>query len=162
MNLLKSIFSYIISLFKTENLLDYKVNPLKEDKLKTTPVTENKPTKIEILANAIAKWEGDTQGTNPGNIKFSSLTQSWGAKKGRKATDGGYFAIFNSKEQGFIALCNFLTLGCKDQLKYFHKPEDRLLGGFLKKFAGNPDIKYIKGIAKEVGCSLETNMKDFL
>lgn len=124
--------------------------------------TENplKETKIEKWAKAISKWEGDTQGTNPGNLKYSSLTASWGAKKGRKALDGGNFCIFPSYQEGMLALCNFLTLGCKDQLRAFHKA--RTLESFMKVYAGNPPRNYIEGVRKELGVPLETPIENFL
>lgn len=137
------------------------------------PVIESKPvdtynevkdalktTKIEKWAKAISLWEGDITGHNAGNLKFTPLTQSWGATLGRKAQDGGYFALFH--DDGMSALCNFLTLGCKNQLKDFHAPEQRLLGGFMKKYAGNPASSYIEGVRKELGVPLNTPIENFL
>lgn len=114
--------------------------------------------KILIWAKAIAQWEGDTTGHNAGNMKYTALTASWGATKGRPAADGGFFAVF--KDDGLPALCNFLSMGCKDQLLDFHNA--RTLESFTKIYAGDPPQGYINGIAKILGVSLDTNIATFL
>lgn len=117
--------------------------------------------KIITWANAIAKWEGaNPLSNNPGNMKFTSLTASWGATKGRKALDGGYFCKFATPQAGFNALCNFLILGCENQLIAFHKARD--FQSFTKIFAGNPPQGYIQGIATELGIPLSTPVSQLL
>lgn len=141
-----------------------------QEEVKTLPVKDNtyqelkdslKDTMIQKWAKAIAQFEGSkTFLNNPGNLKLSPLTQSWGAKFGYSAVDGGVIAKFDTPEKGFTALCNFLTLGCRDELKAFHSA--RTLGQFMTVYAGNPPLAYINGIAKLLNVSLETDIKTFL
>lgn len=117
--------------------------------------------KIIEWANAIKIWEGNAPWlNNPGSLKFSSLTNSWGARPGVQASDGGYIAKFDTYEKGFDALCNFLILGCQDHLLSFHNA--RTLGEFTKVYAGNPPQSYINGIAHILGVPLDTNISTFL
>lgn len=117
-----------------------------------------KPNMIEKWAKAIARMEGDITGHNAGNLKFSPLIQSFGGTLGRKAKDGGYFAIF--PDDGIPALCKFLTMACKDELKSYHKA--RTLQKFSVIYAGNPPQGYINSIAKELGVSLDVDISSFL
>lgn len=117
--------------------------------------------KITKWAKAIEVWEGNAQWlNNPGSLKFSSLTNSWGATPGVQAGDGGYIAKFKDYRSGFAALCNFLVLGCEDHLAYFH--DARTLGSFTRKYAGNPPQDYIDGIAHILGVPLDTDIATFL
>lgn len=117
--------------------------------------------KIYKWAKAIEHWEGASPlMNNPGNMKYSNLTASWGATQGRKAGDGGFFCQFPIYEMGFNALCNFLTLGAKNQLSSYHNA--RTLEAFTKIYAGNPPQGYINGIAGIIGVSLDTNIATFL
>ena len=117
-----------------------------------TPTSPGFPVKITAWASAIAKEEGANPAlNNPGNLKVSTLTVSWGAEKGPAAQDGGYLAKFATLEAGSTALCNFLVLGCEDELIAFHAPEARTLGGFTKIYAGNPPQGYIMAIAAAIG-----------
>lgn len=100
------------------------------------------------------------QNNNPGNLKFAPTIAEWGATQGNPGTDGGHFAVFKTSDQGFQALCNFLTLGCKDGLRDFHKA--RTLIQFTKVFAGNPPQDYINSIVKELGISPDVNISTFL
>lgn len=146
------------------------VEELKKNVDKLVPVTHTevynevkeslKTNMIEKWAKAIDRWEGNTFGNNPGNIKYSPLIASWGAKKGKAGSDGGYFAVFDTPEQGFKALCNFLELGCKNELKAYKNA--RTLEKFMKIYAGNPPQGYIVGIAKDLGVSLDVDIKTFL
>jgi hypothetical protein len=119
------------------------------------------PPMIEKWANAIALWEGaKPSSNNEGNLKYGTLTASWGATKGRAAADGGFFCQFATPEAGHKALCNFLILGCENQLLAFHKA--RTFEAFTKVYAGNPPQNYINQIAKLVGVSLSTDISTFL
>lgn len=115
---------------------------------------------IQNWAKAIDKWEGNTFGNNPGNLKYSPLIASFGAKQGKPGSDGGHFAVFDTYEQGFNALCKFLELGCKNQLKSYKNA--RTLGKFMKIYAGNPPQGYLNGIEKELGIGLDVNIETFL
>jgi len=119
-----------------------------------------KPKMIEKWAKAIDKWEGNTFGNNPGNLKFSPLIQKFGGKKGKPGSDGGHFAVFDTPEQGFKALCSFLELGCKNQLKSYKNA--RTITAFLKIYAGSPPQGYIDGIIKDIGCKSDTLIETFL
>ena len=119
-----------------------------------------KENMIEKWARSIDKWEGSTFGNNPGNMKYSPLIASWGGKKGQIAKDGGYFAKFDTYDQGFKALCNFLELGCKNELKSYKQA--RTLQKFMTIYAGNPPQGYINGIAKDLNVSLDTDISTFL
>lgn len=119
------------------------------------------PPMILKWANAIAWWEGaKPESNNPGNIKYASLAASWGATKGRKAADGGYFAQFATHKAGYDALCNFLVLACNDELKAYHNA--RTLTAFTKIYAGNPPAGYINGIRYAMEVPGETLISTFL
>lgn len=112
-------------------------------------------------AKAIELAEGNAPYlNNPGSLKVSPLTISWGAHNGVQATDGGWIAKFSNYNDGFQALCNFLTLGCHDELKAFH--QSRTLGSFTKVYAGNPPSGYISTIIHELKASVDTNVSTFL
>lgn len=131
----------------------------------TSPVQQSSaPThpKIADWAKAIAQWEGaNPASNNPGNMKYTTLTASWGAMKGHPASDGGYLCQFKTYQAGLTALCNFLTLGAEGQLIISH-PESCTLEAFTKRFAGNPPQGYIDGICKELGLSPTTLISTFL
>lgn len=118
-------------------------------------------SKIPSWANAIAKWEGSKpELNNPGNLKLSTLTASWGGKQGPAGEDGGYFAQFATYELGFTALTNFLTLLCQDELKAFHQA--RTFQAATAIYAGNPPEGYIDGVAALVPCQLMDDVSTFL
>jgi hypothetical protein len=118
------------------------------------------PPKIAKWATAIAHWEGSKDPTNPGNLKYSPLTASWGAAKGRPAKDGGNFAVFKSPQAGMDALCNLLVLACHNELQSYHQA--RTLEAFTRVYAGNPPQGYINGIAAAIGVPLDTDISTFV
>jgi hypothetical protein len=121
------------------------------------------PAKIIAWASIVAKEEGSNPANNnPGNLKYSSLTASWGATQGPPAQDGGNLAKFQSYQAGFNALCNFLVLGCENQLIAFHSPEARTLAGFTKIYAGNPPQGYINAIVQAMGGDPNVQISTFL
>lgn len=110
---------------------------------------------------AVGKWEDALPGShNMGNLKYTSLTRSWGAIQGRAALDGGFFCQFETDLAGQVALCHFLTLGAENLLLAFHKA--RTLQTFTEVFAGNPPQGYINGIAEDLGVPLTTDVASFL
>lgn len=122
-----------------------------------------KENMIVKWANAIKVWEGNAPYlNNPGSLKVSGLTKSWGAQNGIQASDGGWIARFATYDQGFTALCNFLTMGCMNELLAFHSPEARTFQGFTKIYAGNPPASYIEGIRRLLGCEMDTQISTFL
>ena len=121
------------------------------------------PAKILEWAAIIGKEEGaDPSLDNPGDLKLSDLTKSWGAIQGFAATDGGFLAKFKTEQAGEIALCDFLVLGCQNQLLAFHSPEARTLAGFTKIFAGNPPQGYIDAIVQAMGGDPNVQISTFL
>lgn len=116
---------------------------------------------IYTWAKAIERAEGARlQLNNPGNLKVSTLTKSWGAQPGFNATDGGSIAKFPTYQAGLQALCNFLTLGCENQLLAFHQA--RTLGSFTKIYAGNPPQGYIDQISYTLKVPVDTDISTFL
>jgi len=121
------------------------------------------PPMIAKWAAAIGRWEGAKPGlNNPGNLKYSTLTKSWGASFGPAAADGGFLCEFPSLQIGTEALCNFLTLGAEDELIAFHAPAARTLEGFTVIYAGNPPQGYINGIIAAMGVPGDTQISTFL
>lgn len=118
---------------------------------------------IEKWAKLVEKFEGaNPKLNNPGNFKYSTLIASWGATKGPAGSDGGNFAIFPTKEKGFEALCNFLTLGCKDELKAYHNA--RTIKEFTLVYTNHPKpaFDYSPTLIKELGVTADTLISTFL
>lgn len=145
--------------------------PLEEDEVTIPNPTPSMPQStapsfppmITKWASLIAIGEGAKPAhNNPGNLKYSTLTASWGATKGVAASDGGYLCQFATPEAGQDALCNFLVLGCQDELIDFHTPAARTLGGFTKIYAGNPPQGYIDAIVDGLGVSPTVEINTFL
>lgn len=130
------------------------------------PVQPAHVSRIADWARAIQKAEGWAVNSvsythnNPGNLKFTTLTKSWGAILGTNATDGGHFCKFQTYDQGFQALCNFLTLGAEDQLLAFHSA--RTLKKFTKVYAQPPNDNYANGIAAALNEKVDENIAIFL
>jgi hypothetical protein len=141
-----------------------------------TPTQEPHMSKIKEWAKAIEHEEGGKPGdlnmvlNNPGNLKFASLVASWGAKKGKPAQDGGFIAEFQTYEQGFQALCDFLTLACEDKLKAFHANPNaksaienpRTLIGFTKVYAHPPDEGYANRVALALNVKVDCDISTLL
>jgi hypothetical protein len=143
-----------------QNLINLYKTLIKQTTGYPPPVVSTNPTIIQ-WANAIAKAEGAKASiNNPGDLKVSTLTKSWGATNGFQATDGGWIAAFSTYEQGFQALVNFLTLGKENQLLAFHQA--RTLAAFTKVFAGNPPQGYYNTIYTELGVGANFNVTNFI
>lgn len=137
----------------------------------TSPTRANSPTTSDFSgfpkmivkwADAVEHWEGaKPESNNPGNLKYSSLTASWGATKGRQAADGGNFCQFADYQKGKVALCNFLLLGAEGQLIISH-PKPCTLDAFTTRFAGNPPQGYKNGVAQMLGVSLSTDISTLI
>jgi len=131
------------------------------------PTTEAQPspspmTKIQAWANAIKTGEGANPTlNNPGNLKYSTLTASWGASRGKQASDGGWLSQFPTYQQGFTALCNFLTLACEGELIISH-PQPCSLQNFTVRYAGNPPQGYIDRIAATLDVPTSVDISTFL
>ena len=127
------------------------------------PPAEPKGSKIPLWARAISKEEGFAPGTrswrnnNPGNIKWSSLIQSLGAT----SKDPNGFAVFPTYDAGFNALCDFLKLGCLNQLRAFHQA--RTLEQFTQVYALPPaNHPYAANVARALGVSVKVDIKTLL
>lgn len=134
-----------------------------EQSLPIKPPSMQFSSNIVKWANLIKQEEGASAAShNPGNLKYSSLTASWGASKGRAATDGGFLCQFPSDAVGMTALCNFLTLGAENELIAFHSAVARTLDGFTKIYAGNPPQGYINAIVEGMGGDPQVQISTFL
>lgn len=120
------------------------------------------PQIILTWANAIKIEEGaKPEINNPGNLKYAPLTASWGAKPGFNATDGGSIARFDTYQKGYDALCNFLVLGCHDELKFFHQA--RTIKEFTRVYANPPaGSKYAENVARALGVTVETDISTLI
>lgn len=156
----QTIVSYVLSLFAQ------KKSPVAPSI--TQLITPTMPTSEPMHVSKISDWavavkagEGaDPALNNPGNLKYATLTASWGGTKGRQATDGGWICKFPTYAAGFAALCNFLTLGAENQLLAFHQA--RTLEAFTKVYAGNPPQGYIDGIAAKLGVPVTIDISTLL
>ena len=136
--------------------------PLPAPTSPATPSSSGFAPKILLWASAIAIGEGaDPDSNNPGNLKISTLTASWGATKGRPASDGGFLCQFATLQDGQNALCNFLTLACEGEL-IISNPRPCSFQAFTEKYAGNPPMGYMVGIADRLGISLDTDIATLL
>jgi hypothetical protein len=128
-----------------------------------TPTEVLFPPKITLWASIITKEEGaNPLLNNPGNLKYSTLTATWNAVPGPKASDGGTLCKFSTLAEGQEALCNFLVLGCQDELLAFHSSEARTLAGFTKIYAGNPRQGYVDAIVQAMGGDANVQISTFL
>jgi len=130
------------------------------------PPPKPSTSRIGEWAKAIEMQEGghpydaNIKLNNPGNLKYSTLTASWGGQKGFQATDGGWICKFSTFQQGFDALCNFLTLGAENELLFFHDARTLLL--FTKKFACPPDDGYANRVAAALRVKVDQDISTFL
>ena len=121
-----------------------------------------KQTMIQKWAAAIQVEEGwnktsrSYKNNNPGNLKSTTLTRSWGAT----GADAGNFCIYPNYKTGFNALCNFLTLGADDELKSFHQA--RTLIQFTKVYAEPPSDQYALNVASALGVLPDVDISTFL
>ena len=94
---------------------------------------------------------------NPGNLKFTSLTQSLRALK----SDLNGFCIFANYGDGFEALCDFLRFAARDELISYHESRTLLL--FTQTYANPPTgSKYAENVAKSLGVSVNEPIKNLL
>lgn len=119
-------------------------------------------SRIDDWALAIQAQEGWSPTTrsfknnNPGNLKFTTYTQSLGALR----PDPGNFCMFMSYQAGHDALCRFLKDACSNQLVAF-KGEMTLLQ-FTKVYAQPPNDNYALGVAKALKAEISDPINKFL
>lgn len=122
-----------------------------------------KQSMIQKWAGLVAHFEGANPAlNNPGNFKYSSLMASFGATQGPKGSDGGYFAKFATLEKGMSALCDFLTLACKNELIPYHNA--RTIKQFTLVFTNHPkpQFDYSDNLIKQLGVTPNTDISTFL
>ena len=73
----------------------------------STPSSTQKPS-IPQTESAPKGGSIAVSHNNPGNIKYGDFAKQYGATPGRKATDGGIFAVFPDIETGLVAQRNLL------------------------------------------------------
>src|SRR5262249_54468018 len=124
-------------------------------------------SRIQPWALAIQHEEGgkpqdlNTKLKNPGNLKYSTYTESLGGKCGPEASDGGYFCKLDTYEAGFKALCQFLRDAANDQLIGFHKA--RTLKAFTQVYAQPPKAHpYAENVAKALGVPVDIDIAELL
>ena len=123
---------------------------------------------IARWATIISKEEGaNPELNNPGNIRYSTLLATWGAKK--SLTND--FCYFPTYEMGFTALCNFLTLAAENELIPYHTPppdhpevNPRTIKGFTLVYTDfpEPEYDYSDTVIKELGVTADTLISSFL
>lgn len=126
-----------------------------------TPVVTTPPHMSKIIpwALAIQHAEGgkpqdlNTLNHNPGNLKYTPYTASLGGKLGTKATDGGKFCYFDTYQEGFKALCTFLTDAAENNLVIGHH---LTLYEFTRRYAEPPNDNYVNGVAAALGLPVTT------
>lgn len=119
------------------------------------------PPTVAQWAEAVALAEGaDPKLNNPGDLKLTTLTKSWGATIGFAAKDGGIISAFPNPAMGMTALINFLQLGVDNELLAFHQA--RTLGSFMKVFAGNPPQQYLNKIYNQLKVASNFNVSNFV
>lgn len=145
MNFIVALCQNVIILLKRLIAMKSGYPPPVTPSVQPAPVP-SQPSRIDAWAKAIMPQEGaKPELNNPGNLKFTTLTASWGGEKGFAAKDGGSICKFATPEQGFTALCNFLTLAAQDELLAFHNA--RTLRLFTKIYAAPPNDNYAKAVA---------------
>lgn len=92
---------------------------------------------------------------NPGNLKFTPLTASFGAI----GKDKDNFCIYPDYQTGFRALCSFLTLACENRLKAY---KDCTLDQFTEIYASPPNKNYVNNVAKKLNVSPNVFIKNLL
>lgn len=120
--------------------------------------------KIEKFAEAIREHEGWFPGSrsqrnnNPGNFRCSKLMTDLGAIR---CDDN--FSVFPNYETGWKALVSFVTYACNNELRAY---KDKTIYGFFEVYAPSGDNntpgRYAEIVAKSVGVSPNTKMKDLL
>lgn len=122
--------------------------------------------RIQDWALAIQRHEGFYPGSashrnnNPGNFRCSPLIM--GELGATKCVNN--LAIFPTYEKGFAALKQFLTYACTDKLRSYQSAMTLLQ--FYKVYAPSADknnpLGYAIAIAKDLGISINTKIKDLL
>jgi hypothetical protein len=162
---MEKFFNFIKSLFMVK--ADPQTPPSTPPSVPQAPTVVVSP-KDDIVAvphPTIAEWAaqvGHFEGSPDGNLKFTSLTQSWGASPGRPAGDGGFFCKWQNEAQGVQALCNFLTLAAANELIPYHNC--RTIKLFTLEYTNypKPEYDYSDNLIKALGVSADFNISNFI
>lgn len=121
-------------------------------------------TLIEKFCEAVKGHEGWFPGSrsqrnnNPGNFRCSKLMTDLGAIR---CDDN--FSVFPNYETGWKALISFVTYACNNELRAY---KDKTIYGFFEVYAPSGDSntprRYAEIVAKAVGVSPDTKMKDLI
>lgn len=117
---------------------------------------------IATWALAIQHEEGgnptdrNMRNCNPGNLRLSPYTKSLGAVD----ADSGNFCVFPDYQTGFKALCSFLTAACSDELQSYKGI--MTLDAFTNTYAQPPSKNYVNAVAKALGITPSTSIKELL
>lgn len=123
---------------------------------------------LHLWAKAIEHHEGYFKGSrsyrnnNPANFKSGTLTPFM-KSLGAIGVDSGGFCIFPSYEIGFKALCSFLEKASTNKLTSYRG--HMTLFEFFSKYAPqseNDTMNYAKTVAKKIGCSIDTQIKELV
>jgi hypothetical protein len=136
-----------------------------------TPAPQPRPSRIRAWAKAIERQESskppkptdvNVRLKNPGNLKYTPYTASLGGKLSKvPGLDGGTFCEFDTYEDGFNALCQFLTDAANNRLIPYKNR--RTLLAFTTLYANIPATHaYVHNIAKEFGVSELIDISELL
>ncbi len=116
------------------------------------PIVAPTLSRIVRWANEIEIREGghpndpNMRNKNPGNLRYSAYTKSFKGFIGCTPND---FCVFDTREHGHEALCQFLTDACEGKLIPY-QPTMSIMS-FTHKFAEPPDGQYGQAAAKAMG-----------
>lgn len=122
--------------------------------------TDN-PTVIELMADAIQRFEGWAPGTrsyrnnNPGNLKYTA----WTKEQGATGQDTGGFAVFPDYETGRNALLSLLLLRARQHPDWTILD---LFDSYAPASDGNPTVRYAETVAKAVGVTMDAQLGELV
>lgn len=170
-SIIKKILDLIGQVLNIQSLLIKKIQePIPDQSLpdqapNPPPAPPTHPSRIVEWARAMEKEEGSKppkptdrskRNNNPGNLKYTSLTASFGAV----GKDPENFCIYPDYPTGFNALCSFLRLAAEDQLIPYKNA--RTLKEFISIYALPPNDGYANNVASELKVAVTTDISELL
>lgn len=160
LNIILRILLLLQQVFNVQKKVADKVieKPMSEEE----PKPEEKPDRVRLFARAIGEMENAKANypdlMNSGMLRYTSYINSLGGRKGRNG-----FAKFDSWEQGFDALCQFVRDARDNKLRAY---KDCTIKSFFKVYApyednNNPDM-YARFVAQRMVASIDEKLKDIL
>lgn len=151
----------ILKYQKWIGMYEQQITVIKSQTMNTDYQQYTKYPKIYQWAKAIAPAEGARPDlNNPGDLKVTPTTETWGATNGFEAEDGGWIAKFPDLKTGFQAQVNLLTLIAANEALKYHL--DRTLQGVMTVYANHPKQEYINQIAAQIGVPITIDVGTFL